>query len=519
MLAAATPCQPSKQTPVHPADARLGNQGRSGILPIAGAAGVRQHRGMADEPDRPRIGRSTGRREGGLRDARTAPAIGAAGRLRCHGAAVRSAGDSAAAPAHRPRLLRLAAPPRCSASPGWLGGVSAGIDARLGIDPIIVRGDLVVGAVLGARLRAPLRHRVAAAARRRRAHPPRAADARHRRSGDRRHRGHGRHRAGPPRAGRLARLALVARVAGPLVRRDRRARSPARAVGARDHRGHHPARGLARAPGRPRLPGRRSRRRLANGFRERRRRPGEPPAACGHGCHGCHDHRAAGARPRCRRRRDRRVAGATRGLAPLARRMAGVAAERRTRGTRPRRPREQGQGAGARRRVRGGQTHPARRTTAGQRRLRVHGARPRPRQRVDRGHHDARLDRAPRLRACDRHCRRRPRARRGHVRGRGAAPAKRIPRLRHGAHDGRDARHRGRPGSHHRAAHRTACPSPSRARTSNRSATRTSRRSTTARAPRGRPRSNSRSGPAMCTSRCSTTPGWCSTPARPGESR
>ncbi len=35
---------------------------------------------------------------------------------------------------------------------GWLGGVSAGIGARLGIDPIIVRGIIVVATVLGAPL-------------------------------------------------------------------------------------------------------------------------------------------------------------------------------------------------------------------------------------------------------------------------------------------------------------------------------------------------------------------------------
>ncbi|GAA4370566.1 PspC domain-containing protein [Agromyces bauzanensis] len=34
--------------------------------------------------------------------------------------------------------------------PGWLGGVAAGVAARLGIDPIIVRGIVVVVAVLGA---------------------------------------------------------------------------------------------------------------------------------------------------------------------------------------------------------------------------------------------------------------------------------------------------------------------------------------------------------------------------------
>jgi phage shock protein PspC (stress-responsive transcriptional regulator) len=35
-------------------------------------------------------------------------------------------------------------------TPGWIGGVSAGLGARLGIDPILVRGILVVLAVLGA---------------------------------------------------------------------------------------------------------------------------------------------------------------------------------------------------------------------------------------------------------------------------------------------------------------------------------------------------------------------------------
>ena len=43
---------------------------------------------------------------------------------------------------------RLGVPRR----PGWLGGVCAGIGARLGIDPIIVRGIVVVAAVLGAPL-------------------------------------------------------------------------------------------------------------------------------------------------------------------------------------------------------------------------------------------------------------------------------------------------------------------------------------------------------------------------------
>ena len=37
-----------------------------------------------------------------------------------------------------------------SRQPGWIGGVCAGIAARLGIDPLIVRGIVVVLAILGA---------------------------------------------------------------------------------------------------------------------------------------------------------------------------------------------------------------------------------------------------------------------------------------------------------------------------------------------------------------------------------
>ena len=33
--------------------------------------------------------------------------------------------------------------------PGWLGGVSAGLATRIGVDPLIVRGGLVVVALLG----------------------------------------------------------------------------------------------------------------------------------------------------------------------------------------------------------------------------------------------------------------------------------------------------------------------------------------------------------------------------------
>lgn len=61
-------------------------------------------------------------------------------------------GDSAATPAQGTGtglyewLRRLGVPRRA----GWLGGVCAGVAARLGIDPIIVRGIVVVVAVLGA---------------------------------------------------------------------------------------------------------------------------------------------------------------------------------------------------------------------------------------------------------------------------------------------------------------------------------------------------------------------------------
>ncbi|WP_344312322.1 PspC domain-containing protein, partial [Agromyces terreus] len=52
----------------------------------------------------------------------------------------------ATGPGFYPWLRRLGLPRRA----GWLGGVCAGIGARLGIDPIIVRGIVVVVAVLGA---------------------------------------------------------------------------------------------------------------------------------------------------------------------------------------------------------------------------------------------------------------------------------------------------------------------------------------------------------------------------------
>ena len=56
-----------------------------------------------------------------------------------------SAAD-AAGPGFYAWLRRLGVPRRA----GWLGGVCAGVGARLGIDPIIVRGIVVVVAVLGA---------------------------------------------------------------------------------------------------------------------------------------------------------------------------------------------------------------------------------------------------------------------------------------------------------------------------------------------------------------------------------
>ncbi|MFF2274236.1 PspC domain-containing protein [Agromyces sp. NPDC058126] len=55
-------------------------------------------------------------------------------------------GPDATGPGFYAWLRRLGVPRRA----GWLGGVCAGVGARLGIDPIIVRGIVVVLAVLGA---------------------------------------------------------------------------------------------------------------------------------------------------------------------------------------------------------------------------------------------------------------------------------------------------------------------------------------------------------------------------------
>ncbi|UOQ90444.1 PspC domain-containing protein [Agromyces endophyticus] len=54
--------------------------------------------------------------------------------------------DRAAGPGFYAWLRRLGVPRRA----GWLGGVCAGVGARIGVDPIIVRGIVVVIAVLGA---------------------------------------------------------------------------------------------------------------------------------------------------------------------------------------------------------------------------------------------------------------------------------------------------------------------------------------------------------------------------------
>ncbi|MFF2271919.1 PspC domain-containing protein [Agromyces sp. NPDC058136] len=63
------------------------------------------------------------------------------------GGAVGSASTpDATGPGFYPWLRRLGVPRRA----GWLGGVCAGVAARLGIDPIIVRGIVVVIALLGA---------------------------------------------------------------------------------------------------------------------------------------------------------------------------------------------------------------------------------------------------------------------------------------------------------------------------------------------------------------------------------
>ena len=82
------------------------------------------------------------------------PADGAAGSAPSSGAPGATGSDWRADAAAAPGtgigfydwLRRLGVPRRA----GWLGGVCAGIGARLGIDPIIVRGIVVVVAVLGA---------------------------------------------------------------------------------------------------------------------------------------------------------------------------------------------------------------------------------------------------------------------------------------------------------------------------------------------------------------------------------
>jgi phage shock protein PspC (stress-responsive transcriptional regulator) len=62
-----------------------------------------------------------------------------------------AASDSAATPppASQSRFFGWLRSIGISRQPGWIGGVCAGIAARLGIDPVIVRGIFVVAAVLG----------------------------------------------------------------------------------------------------------------------------------------------------------------------------------------------------------------------------------------------------------------------------------------------------------------------------------------------------------------------------------
>ena len=75
-------------------------------------------------------------------------AEGAVGSSSGNAAGSTGAGSTAdaAGPGFYAWLRRLGVPRRA----GWLGGVCAGVGARLGIDPIIVRGIVVVVAVLGA---------------------------------------------------------------------------------------------------------------------------------------------------------------------------------------------------------------------------------------------------------------------------------------------------------------------------------------------------------------------------------
>ncbi len=75
------------------------------------------------------------------------PADGAAGST-SSGRSDAATPASATGPGFFAWLRRLGVPRRA----GWLGGVCAGVAARLGIDPIIVRGIVVVAAVLGAPL-------------------------------------------------------------------------------------------------------------------------------------------------------------------------------------------------------------------------------------------------------------------------------------------------------------------------------------------------------------------------------
>lgn len=117
----------------------------SGIHPMAGHPPHCQHRGMETNSTAPEAGPapddakgdSAGSGQSAEGTAGSAPSSGAPG------AATPAPGTGTGFYAW---LRSLGVPRRA----GWLGGVCAGVGARLGIDPIIVRGIVVVVAVLGA---------------------------------------------------------------------------------------------------------------------------------------------------------------------------------------------------------------------------------------------------------------------------------------------------------------------------------------------------------------------------------
>ncbi|WP_127792274.1 PspC domain-containing protein [Agromyces sp. LHK192] len=83
----------------------------------------------------------------GRRDARTCAAATARG-LRARG--TRARGTRARAAGSGTGFFDWLRSLKLPRTPGWIGGVAAGIAARLGIDPMIVRGVLVVFALFGA---------------------------------------------------------------------------------------------------------------------------------------------------------------------------------------------------------------------------------------------------------------------------------------------------------------------------------------------------------------------------------